>query len=384
MAGGQGTRLRPLTKECPKPLVPIANRPVAYHILRLLKENGFDEVLVTTHFMPEQMERGLGTGEELGLSIRYVREPRPLGTAGGVKQLEQYLDDTFLIISGDCLTDFRLRDAVDRHKATGADATIVVTEVENPLPFGIVESAPSGRIVRFLEKPAPEEVFSNTVNTGIYVLEPSVLERCPMGAFFDFSRDLFPAMLASEAPLYAFRGSGYWSDIGDCKQFIRSQIDVLYGKVRLSALDGNGNGVWIDSDAIVEPGATLVPPIMAGRGARISAESRVGPGTVLGPYSRVERGAVVERSVVLEGAVVESGATVLGAAVGRFTVVGRDAAVLEGAALGDGVHLEPESFVAPNGNSPSGKSPTGKRAPKEAAEGELLVKAERPRADGRR
>src|SRR5690606_23485178 len=190
--------------------------------------------------------------------------------------------------SGDCLTDFCLRDAVEWHRRHGAEATIVVTEVENPLPFGIVESTPGGRIVRFLEKPAPNEVFSNTVNTGVYVLEPGALRRCPKGAFFDFSRDLFPAMLASGASLYAYRGLGYWSDIGDCKQYIRSQADALYGRVRLSALAREGTGeAWIDPAAAIEDGATLVPPVMVGHGAYVAAGARVGPAAVLGPGSRI-------------------------------------------------------------------------------------------------
>ena len=342
MAGGRGTRLLPLTADCPKPLVPVANRPIVEHIIRLLKENGFDQVLVTTHYLPEQLESWLGTGREFGVDIRYVREAVPLGTAGGVKQLEPYLDETFLIISGDCLTDFALKDAVAWHKERRADATIVVTQVENPLPFGIVEKDATGRIARFLEKPAPDEVFSNTVNTGIYVLEPGVLGRCPKSTPFDFSRDLFPEMLASGALLYAYEGEGYWSDIGDCTQYIRSQIDVLYGRVRLPALgEGDRPGVWIDHGASIEPGATVIPPIMAARGARVEAGSRAGPGVVLGPGSRIERGAVIERSVVWEGAVVEADATVLGAAIGRFAVVGRGASVLEGAVLGDGARIEP-------------------------------------------
>lgn len=339
MAGGKGTRLRPLTRNCPKPMVPMANRPVLEHIIRLLKTNGVDEILITTHYLPECFTSALGEGETLGVSLRYAIEEKPLGTAGGVKRLEPELTETFLVISGDCLTDFSLKEAVDHHRRHGAAATLVVTEVEDPRSYGIVETDPAGRVVRFLEKPAAHEIFSNQVNTGIYIFDPVVLRLCPSDKPFDFSRDLFPAMLKRGMSLETYRGRGYWSDIGNCAQYIRSHVDILHGRVSLPGIwdleDRTDRGEWIEPGADISPAATLVSPVMIGRKAVVEAGARVGPGSVIGPRCRVESGAVVERSVIWEGVRIGVDAVVLGAAVGRQAVVESGARLLEGAAVGD-------------------------------------------------
>lgn len=350
MAGGRGTRLLPLTSGRPKPMVPILNRPVLEHLIRLAARHGVTEVIVTTHYRSRQIREALGSGERFGVRISYAMEEEPLGTAGSVRQVSAALRETFLVLSGDALTDFSLSEAVAEHRRKGAMATLVVTRVTDPTPYGIVDAAPDGRITRFLEKPGPGEVFSNTVNSGIYVLEPEALALCPKGAPFDFSRDLFPRMLREDAGLFAFEGRGYWSDIGNCLQYIRSQADALREKVRLEGLPpASRPGVWIDARAWVDPSADLVPPVMIGPGAAVEARARVGPCTVLGQNTWVEGGALVEGSVIWEESRIGSDAVVTGAAVGRRAVVGRRARVLEGAAVGDFARVPAGSVVEAGG-----------------------------------
>ena len=214
MAGGEGSRLRPLTCDRPKPLVPVCNRPVLAYILDLLAQHGFQEVFLTLGYMPAAISSYFGD-EYAGMRLHYVVEEAPRGTAGGVAMLREHLDDTFVVVSGDALTDVDLSALVAFHKERRAVATLAMTRVESPLEYGVVMTDRSGRIRRFLEKPGWGEVFSDTVNTGIYVLEPSVLTGVPAGRLYDFSKDLFPSLLAMDVPMYGAVADGYWCDIGD-------------------------------------------------------------------------------------------------------------------------------------------------------------------------
>lgn len=214
MAGGEGSRLRPVTCGRPKPMVPVANRPVMFHIIELLKRHGLVDIGVTLQYKPEFIRDYFGNGGKYGVNIQYFTEEAPLGTAGSVKNARAFLDHTFLVISGDALTDLDLSRAVDFHRRQGAMATLVLTQVSCPLEYGVVITEPDGTITRFLEKPAWGEVFSDTVNTGIYVLEPEVLEYIPHGQTFDFSKELFPLLLREKKPLFGVILPGYWCDIG--------------------------------------------------------------------------------------------------------------------------------------------------------------------------
>ncbi|MGZ4760557.1 MAG: nucleotidyltransferase family protein, partial [Acidimicrobiales bacterium] len=214
MAGGEGTRLRPLTSNAPKPMLPLVNRPMMEHIIDLLKLHGIDEIVVTVAFMANAIRTYFGDGSEFGVSISYATEETPLGTAGSVRNAMDVLDERFLVISGDVLTDIDLGAIIDFHHQHQAMATIGLAHVENPLEFGIVITQEDGRIERFLEKPTWGQVFSDTVNTGIYVIEPEVLDHIPAGEPYDFSQDLFPKLLSMGAPLYGHVAEGYWQDIG--------------------------------------------------------------------------------------------------------------------------------------------------------------------------
>ena len=246
MAGGKGTRLKPLTCYKPKPMVPIVNRPMMEHIIDLLKKHKFTEVMATLFYLPQVIEDYFGDGRNFGLNMKYFIEETPLGTAGSVRNGADFLNETFLVISGDALTDIDLEAAIKFHQEKGATATLILTKVDNPLEYGVVITDQDGKIKRFLEKPGWGEVFSDTVNTGIYILEPKIFDYFQAGQVFDFSKELFPLLLASGEPLYGYIASGYWSDIGNLEQYRQAHYDVLTGKVKI-AMPGQEirPGVWV-------------------------------------------------------------------------------------------------------------------------------------------
>src|SRR6266567_8082638 len=259
MAGGEGTRLRPLTSNQPKPMVPIVGKPCIEHILELLRSHGLHDVLITLAFLPQAIRSYFGDGESLGISIDYSVEDSPLGTAGSVRLAADKLDETFLVISGAALCDVNLSKLIAFHKEREAAVTIGLKSVENPLEFGIVVTDEDGRIERFLEKPSWGQVFSDTINTGIYVMEPEVLRHIPDDRPYDFSKELFPLLLEMGRPLYGFTMDGYWQDIGNLDQFRQANFDALDERVSLDVpgirLRGNvwiGEGVELDDVAGVE------------------------------------------------------------------------------------------------------------------------------------
>ena len=232
MAGGSGTRLRPLTCDLPKPMVPVMNRPIAEHIINLLKRNGVDEVIATLYYLPDIMRDYFQDGSDFGIRMTYaVEEDQPLGTAGCVKNIAELLDETFIVISGDGITDFDLQEAIRFHKSKGSKATLVLAHVPNPVEFGVVITDPENRIKRFLEKPSTSEIFSDTVNTGTYILEPEVLDYLPPNQETDFSKDLFPLLLDKGEPMFGYVADGYWCDVGHLDAYREAQYDALDKKV---------------------------------------------------------------------------------------------------------------------------------------------------------
>src|SRR5919199_359945 len=246
MAGGEGTRLRPLTSNQPKPMVPICGKPCMEHILELLREHGMHDVVVTVAFLPQAIRSYFGDGESLGMRIEYSTEETPLGTAGSVRLAADKLGETFLVISGDALCDVDLTRLIEFHRERGAAATIGLKAVDNPLEFGIVVTDSEGRVERFLEKPSWGQVFSDTINTGIYVIEPEVLRHIPADRPYDFSKELFPLLLEMGRPMYGYVMDGYWQDIGNLEQYRQANFDALDERVRLNVpgvrLRGN---IWI-------------------------------------------------------------------------------------------------------------------------------------------
>ncbi len=258
MAGGFGTRIQPLTINLPKPMIPLANRPIMLHILELLQKHGINDLVLLLYHQPEIIKNFFGDGSEFGVRITYVTPLEDLGTAGAVKAAAKYLDERFLIISGDLLTDFDLSRVLDFHQKKKALATITLTSVKDPLQFGVVITDKQGRITKFLEKPGWGEVFSDTINTGIYVLEPEVLDLIPEGENRDWSKDIFPTMLADKSPLFGCNIQGYWADIGNTDAYLEACRDITGKKVGVRLQERpvgeQGKEVYLGEETLVAAG----------------------------------------------------------------------------------------------------------------------------------
>jgi mannose-1-phosphate guanylyltransferase/phosphomannomutase len=360
MAGGEGSRLRPLTSRRPKPLAPVAGKPVMEHIIALLRRHGITNVVATLHYLADEVESYFDDGANFGVAMEYVVEDTPLGTAGAVKMADKLLaGETFLVISGDALTDIDLTALIEHHRREGNDVTIALQRVTNPLEFGVVVTDESGRITRFLEKPSWGEVFSDTINTGIYVLEPAILDRMTRGRSYDFSKDLFPEMLRDGAKLGGYVIDAYWTDIGNLEQYQQANYDALEGKVRLEPLgDELQPGVLGGAGCRIDPSANLHGPIVLGAGVRIGPGVEiVGPAT-LGNGSIVEHNARITRSVLWEDCYIGEEATLndctiadrntieRNAAIHESTVVGRDCTIGAGAIINANLKLWPDKWVS--------------------------------------
>ncbi|NMB13136.1 MAG: NTP transferase domain-containing protein [Firmicutes bacterium] len=348
MAGGQGSRLRPLTCDLPKPMVPVANRPMMEYVIRLLCHHGLQDIAITTCYLPERIEEYFGDGAAWGARLHYAVEDRPLGTAGSVKNVAGDLDETFLVISGDGLTDFDLQAAIAYHREKQALATLVLTRVMSPLEYGVVFTNQAGQIERFLEKPSWGEVFSDTVNTGIYVLEPKVLSMIPFGTPFDFSRDLFPLLLQNGEPLYGYVADGYWSDIGNLEEYLQSHLDLLTGKVKATIPGSPREGIWIETGAWVHPEAVLEPPVVLGKMCRVERDASVGPYSVLGPGTVVGQHSSIRRSILWDNVHVGAGAEIRGAVICDQVIIKPKVRVFEGAVIGRSSVLGMSSTIRPH------------------------------------
>lgn len=349
MAGGEGSRLRPLTCNRPKPMMPVMNRPMMEHIVNLLKKHRFENIGVTLQYLPEAIRDHFGNGSEFGVNMRYFVEEVPLGTAGSVKNAGDFLDETFIVISGDALTDFDLTAAVNFHREKGSVATLVLTRVECPLEYGVVITEKDGSIIQFLEKPSWGEVFSDTVNTGIYILEPEVLDYFEMGQKFDFSKDLFPRLLKDGKPMYGVVLDGYWCDIGNLQQYLQSHQDVLSGKVKI-AMPGREikPQIWVGEGVTIDPSAVINGPVLIGDGSQIGPKARIEPFTVLGEGCRVESQCSIKRSVICNGVYLGPKCSIRGAVLGNEVQLHANSSVYEGSVVGDDSTIKERGLIKPD------------------------------------
>jgi mannose-1-phosphate guanylyltransferase len=336
LVGGEGTRLRPLTLDTPKPLMPVGNRPFLAHVLAHLSRHGITEAILTTGYLASRFQ-DLRPEDTFGVRLTVVAEDGPLDTAGAVKNVERLLEDTFLVLNGDILTDLDLTALVAYHRERGSLGTIALTAVEDPQAYGLVLTGPEGRIERFLEKPRADEVVTNLVNAGTYVLEPDLLKRIPAGPY-SFERELFPDLLADMTPMYAFRSPAYWLDLGTPATYLRANGDVVE---RLVGEEPPGrrtpSGAWVGEGTRVDP-SVRVRGAAIGPGCRIELGAAVHPRTCLGAACTLGEGAVVERSVLHDEVVVGAGAVVRDAVLGRGARVGEGARVVD-AVVGPGVRV---------------------------------------------
>ncbi|MDR1669470.1 MAG: NTP transferase domain-containing protein [Oscillospiraceae bacterium] len=327
LAGGAGTRLRPISAECPKPMVRFFDKPVMEYGIELLRRHGFTDIHITLQTMPQKITDYFGDGTAKGVNLRYSTEKEPLGTAGGVRAaMDGFLDGTVLVLSGDAVTDIDLTAAWEYHRSRRADATLVLSRRPNVLEYGLVMTDTGGRVTNFIEKPSHGQVFTDTVNTGIYILSPGALRRIPPQTAFDFARDLFPQMLRDNMSLYGYVSDRYWCDIGDSGAYLQCCRDVLNGKARLDL------PVCPPPPAI--PGLTVAQPSYIGRSVTLGQDVTVGPYAVIGEGSRLGDGASAE-FCVLDGAVLEARASCRGAFIGRGAILKEGASVREGAAVGE-------------------------------------------------
>jgi len=347
MAGGEGTRLRPLTSNAPKPLLPIANRPMMEHVIGLLARHGITDIVVTVAFMANAIKTYFGDGSDFGVSIRYADEPVPLGTAGSVANARHLLDERFLVISGDVITDIDLTELVRTHIERSAMATIALTAVDNPLEFGIVITRPDGAIERFLEKPTWGQVFSDTINTGIYVLEPSIFDMIATDRPVDFSAEVFPRLLAEGRPIYGAICSGYWEDVGTLDAYLRAHKDVLDQRVQLDIPGFRASaGLWLGEGAEVSPLAEIAGPAVVGPGTIVGPGCRLGEYVVLGSNVRLLQDVGLERCVLHDSVFVGTGSRLRGAVVGRSCSIRSQARIGEGVVLGDEVFVGAEAVLS--------------------------------------
>lgn len=350
MAGGSGTRLRPLTCDLPKPMVPILNRPISEHIINLLKQHNITEIIATLYYLPDVMRDYFQDGHNFGVQITYaVEEDQPLGTAGCVRNVSELLDETFVVISGDSITDFDLSAAIKFHKERGSKATLVLTRVPNPVEFGVVITDDDDRIVRFLEKPSASEIFSDTINTGTYILEPEVLEHLPTHQESDFSNDLFPLLLEKGEPMYGYVAEGYWCDVGHLNTYREAQYDALARKVKLPIeyYDERSPGVWIGKNTFIDQSARITAPVMIGDNCRIGARAQIEPGTVIGDNVTIGNDADLKRPIIWNGSIVGEECHLRACVTGRGTRIDRRAHVLEGAVVGSLSTVGEEAQINP-------------------------------------
>lgn len=327
LAGGKGTRLRPLTMHTPKPIVPIANKPFLLYQLELLKRADVRDVILSLSYQPQKIEDKIGDGTDYNVRVSYAVEASPLGTAGAYRNAASMISETTVVFNGDVLTDIDMNEVIRGHRERQAAATIVLAPVPNPTAYGLVETDKDGRVRRFLEKPKPEEVTCDTINAGIYILEPRVLDYVPEGEPFMFEYGVFPKLLEHNEPFYSYVWRGYWRDIGTASSYLQANLDVIAGRVELLPPTPNQRGEKFDESAEVEPPAVVDPGCTLKAGVRIV-------NSVISRNCYIEERARIENCVIRAGTRIGAGSSIRGAVIGKGCHIGRSVEI-KAAVLGD-------------------------------------------------
>lgn len=337
LAGGKGTRLRPLTIHTPKPIVPIFNRPFLHYQLDLLKQvPEIDEVILSLNYQPRRIEEIFGDGEGLGIKIRYVVEPAPLGTAGAIKYAGDKLTESVVVFNGDVLTEIDLAAVIRLHRERRARATIVLTPVENPSAYGLVESDADGNVARFLEKPTPDQITTNHINAGIYVLEPDTFDRIPSAIAWSIERSYFPSLVERRETFVAYVYNGYWIDIGTPEKYMQVHRDIMDGRYAAEPFRNIGPArTFVAPDSRIEDGAVVEGPCFIDEGVLVKAGARVGPYSVIGRQCQIEEDARIEGAILWQNTRIGREAVIRDAVLGRSCHIGRSVVVNHGTVLGD-------------------------------------------------
>ncbi len=349
MSGGMGTRLRPLTCHLPKPMVPIFNKPNMEYIIELLKDFGIEDIAITLHYLPNKIMDYFGDGEKFNVNLKYYIEDTPLGTGGSVKNTGEFLDNTFIVISGDAFTNIDLKKAYEFHKEKKSKATLVLKRESIPLEYGVVIIDDNGKIIKFLEKPSWGEVFSDTINTGIYILEPSVLDYYKIGENFDFSKDLFPKLLRDNVPLYGYIMEEYWCDVGDFNSYIDTHKDVFIDPNKYYLLGkGDKTGIWIGENTIVEKGAEINSPAFIGKDTIIKAGAIIEPYTVIGDNCNIGKNTSIKKSIIWDNVEISNNCEIRKSIICNNAFIDSRSRVFEGTVLGPHSIVESYATIKPN------------------------------------
>jgi mannose-1-phosphate guanylyltransferase len=360
LVGGEGTRLRPLTCNTTKAMVPVLNKPFLEHLLGYLKGHGVADIILAMSYLPQGIKSYFGGGAGLGVSLSYLVEEEPLGTAGAVKNADGYLDESFLMLNGDVFTDLDITAMIGFHRQRGAAATIAVTPVEDPTAYGLIETSADGRITRFREKPARDEVTTNTINAGIYILEPAVLARIPPGKKVSIERETFQQLLEQGEAVYAYTSTAYWLDMGTPEKYLRLNHDLLLG--RAPSLFKVSSGVQTGGSR-VDPSATIEAPVLIGEGCVIGPGVLVKGPAVIGPGCQIEAGAAIEGAVLWDNVSVGRRARLRNCIAASHSQIRADSEVPDNCVLGDravvgknsklaqGTRIRPDKRTAPGATS---------------------------------
>ncbi|AOY78298.1 nucleotidyl transferase [Clostridium formicaceticum] len=349
MAGGKGTRLKPLTCSIPKPMVPILNKPTMEYTIQLLRQYEINDIAVTIAHLPTVITDYFGTGEKWGVQLEYFTEDVPLGTGGSVKNAEGFIDDTFIVLSGDSLTDINIKKALAFHEQKKSKATLILKNEPVPIEYGVVITDHDGKITRFLEKPSWGEVFSNTINTGMYILEPEVLQYYQKGDNFDFSKDLFPKLLADGIPMYGYVTEEYWSDVGALHSYMQTHFDILEGKVNIE-IEGHQieKGIWVGEGVQLNHQVVLNPPVYIGKNCIVGEGSKLDAYTVLGDYSTISKEVSLKRSITWSHVSIGKNSHCSGAVICNNVEIKNHAEIYENAVIGEGSSLEARVMIKPD------------------------------------
>jgi mannose-1-phosphate guanylyltransferase len=355
MAGGKGTRLRPLTLTRPKPMIPLVNKPIMQYTVDRLNRFGFNDIIMTLNYMSTNIKNYFKDGSEFGADIKYSIEKWPLGTGGSVKKAEKYIDDTFMVLSGDVLTDVHYKDVLKFHKKNDAIATMVLTEVEDPTHFGIAVMDKENKITEYLEKPSPEEAFSNVANTGIYIFEPEIFEFFQKKDYkkeIDFSKDIFPEVIKKDSGIYGYVFNGYWNDVGRPETFLEATYDILDQKIeqefyksKIEEGIGKIGNIWVGENVSIDKKVRMEGPVVIGDNCTILEGCKISKGSVIGNNVTIGKNVNIDGAVILSDSIIEDNSFLTGCIVDTKCIIDKNTVLESGVVAGSLVEIGENSIV---------------------------------------